>query len=248
MAKLGFGPFANRLRVRPPGRFHHHEAIHECVIDWPLQAGPLGQAGKLKPAHEPPLAKRLDKTGFPRTVGTYPVAAQFLAVDDHRRAAVGSEWTCAGWHRQNEARDVERADLDVPVADQASLDARRHPVLVEPVDLHPCLPIVTQRTGDESHLARYCVPTPSDDRVDAFVNLRLGCGMILVPGFRADDVPQRQPLPGKESFHDAGGLNLFVVFTAVRDGGCVEKITGVQRGVVKPPKRAFVLRRKRALF
>ena len=72
--------------------------------------------------------------------------------------------------------------------------------------------------------------------------------MILVPGFRADDVSQRQSLPGEKPLHDAGGLNLFVVLAAVRDGGCVEKITGVQCGIVQAPKRAFVFWRKGALF
>ena len=240
LAKLRLGPLGGQAGHRLAGRSDHEEAIHERIIDWPLQAGALGQAGEFKPADGPPSAECVDEERLPRAVGADACAAQFISVDHDGGVAVGPQRAKPGRYGQNEARDVFSGQLDAFVAGDARLDAGWFPVRIKAVNPNPGLAIVAQRPRHESHLAWHRVAALGGGGVDALVDFRLGCGVIFVAGVRADHVVQCQAFVCEVARHDIRGLLLFVDLAAVRDGGGVEQVAGVFRGVVKPPKRLLM--------
>ena len=88
--QLGVRPLTDffvQSRARGPD---HHEAVHERVVDWPLQSMPLTKLAVVVGIDRLPVAVDLAEMSRPRAVGKSSAGIDFFAVDRHRRLGVSS--------------------------------------------------------------------------------------------------------------------------------------------------------------
>ncbi len=145
----------------------------------------------------------------------------------------------AGAHLEGKGGHIFGADAEGVAVDDVGVDARFLPVLLQTVDRHPFHAVVTQGVGGESNLSGDFDATLLEDFGEAFLDLDLGIGVVLVPHAGADDVFEFQAFLFHVAGHDVGGLLLFVLLPAVGDGRALVEVGRVFRRVVEPPKLLF---------
>ena len=155
---LGGRPVADLLVQGRAGRPDHQEAVHEGIVDRPLQAVPLAKravvVGCDRLAHLPSTLRKWAIHERSES-GSGASTSSPSIIDDAALGDVERDRAVAGGDRQRQGRDILGRDLGASVAvtaEQIGVDAGLLPVLLQAVDLDPGRPVVTQRPGGEVDL------------------------------------------------------------------------------------------------
>src|SRR5205814_598306 len=100
--------------------------------------------------------------------------------------------------------------------------------------------VVSQRPGREANLSGDWVASPSNNAIEALVDLNFGVRMISVRRLRPDDMNQAKTFRSHRFGHEVGGLFLFINFTAVSNDRAIEQVSRVICRIVKMPKFLLV--------